>query len=411
MIEMVKVRQVFDGCQPLDIEAQLRTDFERLGIGNKLSPGSAIGLAVGSRGIDRLDAVVKTAAEILKEYGAKPAVFAAMGSHGGTEAGQLAVLRSLNISEDRLGIAVKASDNYRQIGVFNGLPLYVNSLALSFDYIVPVNRVKPHTSFRGPIESGLTKMVAVGIGGPPGARVIHSRGAPFISLLIEVLGQELLQRLPILFGIALVEDKRHRLKCIRTCRKEDFTAVDRELLTEARRYMPRLPFEEIDVLIVDQIGKCFSGTGMDTNIIGRFGIRGIPDRGPKIKIIVALDLAEESHGNANGIGLADITTSKLVEKIDYPATLKNVLTTSFLDRAKIPVTLKSDKEAIETAISLLPETGEDVRLVHISNTLEIEEFYVSSNLAQRAGLEVIQTGRVMDFDSQGNLRGYIPLSS
>ncbi|HHX95144.1 MAG TPA: hypothetical protein GX691_04920, partial [Clostridia bacterium] len=363
MIEMVKVRQFFEDCQPLDIEAQLRTDFERLGIGNKLSPGSTIGLAIGSRGIDRLDAVVKTAAEILKEYGAKPAVFAAMGSHGGTEAGQLAVLRSLNISEDRLGIAVKASDNYRQIGVFNGLPLYVNSLSLSFDYIVPVNRVKPHTSFRGPIESGLTKMVAVGIGGPKGARVIHSRGVALIPKLIEEAGQALTEYLPILFGVALLEDKRHRLKKIYTCEKEEFAVVDRKLLIEARRHSPGLPFEEIDVLIVDQIGKCFSGTGMDTNVIGRFGIRGIPDRGPKIKFIVALDLAEESHGNANGIGLADITTRKLVEKIDYNATLRNVLTTSFLDRAKIPVTLSSDKEAIETAINLLPETGEEVRLV------------------------------------------------
>jgi len=472
MIEMVKVRQVFedtfedDACF-FDVEAKLREELDRQGALAQVKPGDSVGIAVGSRGIDQIDVVVKTLAEAIRKRGAYPEVFAAMGSHGGTEAGQLEVLKGLGISPEALGIPVKASLDCELIADVAGLPgrfclhglpslpglpdeprllgptdlpglrVYVNCLALSFDWIVVVNRVKPHTSFSGEIESGLTKMLAVGIGGPMGARVVHSQGHEAIPGMIERIGGVLIERLPIIAGVALVEDKRHRVRTIRVCKKEEFLEVDKSLLVEARKYLPVLPFEELDLLVVNKMGKCFSGTGMDTNVIGRVGIRGVPDKGMKVSCIVVLDLAEESQGNANGIGLADITTERLIKKIDYAATLKNVLTTSFLDRAKLPVVLSSDREAIETAVELgsrsrgsfpvelsLRESLEppmnltsgllfrrplatDLRIAHIDNTLEIEEFYVSPSLTNNPKLEVIGPVQTMSFDETGNFIGYL----
>lgn len=407
-MEMARVRQVFGRSLSINIKEHIRRALIEQGIIVDIPRGGRIGIAVGSRGIYQIDRIVRAVAEILMEQGAHPAVFASMGSHGGgTVAGQLEILKSLGISQDTLGIPVVASDKCRRVERFKGFPVYANSLALSFDGLVVVNRVKPHTSFHSEVESGLTKMVAVGIGGPKGAEVIHSGGASSVAQIVEEVGGVLTERLPILFGVALVEDKRHRTKTIRVCRKEDFLEADRQLLPEARENLPCLPFSDIDVLIVNELGKCFSGTGMDTNVIGRFGIRGLCDRGIDISYIVVLDLAEKSFGNANGIGLADITTKKLVDKIDYPSTLKNVLTTSFLGRAKIPVTLRNDKEAVETAIRLTKKSRDEIRVVNIPNTLELEEFHVSSSLVDTRGLEVVEDSLRMRFDDKGNFMGYV----
>lgn len=408
MIEMCKVRQIFEPSLPLDVERQLREDIASQGFLNDLRPGSTVGIAVGSRGIAQIRDIVEALAAISREYQVFPSVFAAMGSHGSNEDGQLDILRGLGISED-IGIPVIACSKCQCIGHINGIPVYINRVAQDFDYIIVVNRVKPHTSFTGLIESGLTKMLAVGVGGHKGAEIVHSRGSEAIPELIEQIGKAMIERLPIIMGIAVVEDKSHNIKTMHVCAKEDFLEVDKVLLQEARRLLPILPFEEIDVLIVNQMGKCFSGTGMDTNVIGRVGIRGVPDRGLKVEYIVVLDLADESYGNANGIGLADITTEKLVKKIDYSKTLKNVLTTSFIDRAKIPVTLCNDKEAVEIAIGLTAKSSNEIRIVHIPNTLEIEEFYVSKALADNQCLEILQQALIMNFDNLGNITRYIPI--
>lgn len=450
-LEMVKVRQVFGESPCFDVESQLRlAASDNQGLLDRLGQGDTVGIAVGSRGIAGLDEVVKAVAGLVKERGGVPSVFSAMGGHGGTEEGQLEILAGFGITPEALGIPVVASakcemlttikDRMEETRIGNSgreedeehgpeadasgsqrsshsqeVPVFVNSLALEFDWIIPVNRVKLHTSFTGEIESGLTKMLAVGIGGSEGARVAHSRGAQAIGEMVELLGPAVGEHLPILMGVALVEDKSHKLKTLRLCSREEFPRVDRELLEEARSELPRLPFDEIDVLVVNKMGKCFSGTGMDTNVIGRIGIRGVPEEGLKAKYIVVLDLAEESGGNANGIGLADITTEGLVKKMDYPLTLKNVLTTSFLDRAKIPVTFAQDREAIAAAIGLVsyssgkhgePEELGKLRLVNIDNTLELEEFYVSVPLADAGGIEIVSRGHRMVFDDQGKFIGY-----
>lgn len=406
-MKMVKVRQVFEETPPIDLEEELRRQILTQGLLEKVSPGMKVGITAGSRGIAQIDSITLAVAEILKEHGAHPVVFAAMGSHGGgTEEGQLEILKALNITKETIGVPVIASGDCQCIDEVDGFPVYVNKLALSFDGLVVINRVKPHTSFNSQIESGLTKMLAVGVGGPQGAEVVHSKGSGKVSEILEEVGQVLMERLPILMGVAVVEDKRHQIKLLRVCRKEKFLETDLNLLTEARKELPFLPFKEIDVLVVNEMGKCYSGTGMDTNVIGRFGIRGLTDKGIKINILVVLDLAQGSHGNANGVGLADITTEKLVKKINYQNTLKNVLTTSFLERAKIPAALKNDREAIETAVALLHKNPEDITMVNIQNTLEIEEFYVSPNLADSQGLEVVKSGQQMVFDDKGNLVGY-----
>lgn len=406
MIEMVKVRQVFEDAACFDVETKIWKEIEDKKALEKLQPGDSVGIAVGSRGIDQIDRVVNVLAQIIKEHGAIPEVFAAMGSHGGSIQGQLDVLQGLGITPEELDIPVTASSSCKQLGTAGGLPVYANSLALKYDWIVPVNRVKPHTSFSGELESGLTKMLAVGIGGPEGARIVHSGGSQAIPEMLELLGRALMERLPVLMGIALVENSSHCLEILQVCSKNEFVMVDKALLVEARKNLLVLPFDEIDVLIVNKMGKCFSGTGMDTNVIGRVGIRGVPDRGLKAGYIVVLDLAEESYGNANGIGLADITTRRLVKKINYGATLKNVLTTSFLDRAKIPVVLPNDREAIETAIGLLSKRPEELRVVQIENTLELEEFYVSPAMADNPCLETLGPVRKMEFDPEGSLTGY-----
>ena len=423
MIEMVKVRQILGESAFFDMELsvaeKLRNDFECRKVFSDLRSGDTVGIAVGSRGIDQIGTIVGVVAEVVRKHRAEPEVFAAMGSHGGTEEGQVNILRGLGIIPEELGVYVKASLECQVLDTVEGLPVYVNSLVPDYDWIVVVNRVKPHTSFSGEIESGLTKMLAVGLGGGQGARIVHSQGPQAISRMIETVGKALIKKLPIIAGIALVEDRRNRITTIQVCKKEEFLDVDRNLLVEARKHLPVLPFEELDVLIVNKMGKCFSGTGMDTNVIGRRGIRGVPDEGLKANYIVVLDLARESHGNANGIGLADITTERLVNKINYHATLKNVLTTSFLERAKIPVVFSSDREAIETALELASrsrkglcrsrETNSDcgLRIVHIDNTLELEEFFVSPALAKHPGLEIVGPVQAMSFDAVGTLVGYI----
>jgi hypothetical protein len=273
----------------------------------------------------------------------------------------------------------------------------VNSLALDFEHIIVVNRIKPHTSFHGPFESGLLKMLAVGMGGPEGASQIHARGAQGLPETIPRVARSILNVLPIALGVAILEDSFENTMQIRAVPPSLMEITERELLAEARRVIPGIPFEEIDLLVVDEIGKNFSGTGMDTNVIGRLRIQGMPEpAAPFIKRIVALGLSGHCHGNAYGIGLADFTTRRLARAIDFRAMHLNALTSTFTQRAMLPMVFPDDLSAINAAVKSLGKINPGhLRVVRIKNTLQLDKMLVSPPLAVEAGgnkaLHIVQS--------------------
>jgi hypothetical protein len=292
-----------------------------------------------------------------------------------------------------------------------GVPVLMDKIAFNSDAIIAVNRVKPHTSFRGAVESGLMKMLSIGLGKHAGACLVHSFGSPGLREMVPQAARMILKKAKVVLGIAILENAYDQTAKIVAVEPEDFEKVEPGLLEEAGQLMPRLPFDEIDLLIVDEIGKNISGTGMDTNIIGRLMIRGEKEfEKPQIDKIIVLNVTPESHGNAIGVGLADITVKRLVNKIDYHTTYTNVLTSGFLNRANIPLTFNTDKEAVATALgTFIRIESAKVRVVRIKNTLALEKVYISEVLLKEAekreDLEIIGELKEMLFDSAGNLGG------
>jgi hypothetical protein len=326
---------------------------------------------------------LKTVAQYLREIGFSPFLVSGMGSHGGgTADGQRRIIGELGITEESIGAPIMVTDQAVEVGrTPSGRPIYCDEFAARADGILLVNRVKPHTAFRGTIESGLWKMMAVGLGKVPGATQVHRLGAEGIGEAILELGRGFLDYLPVLGGLAILENGYDETAAVYGLRADEFEK-EAEILVEARRLLPRLPVDDLDLLIVDQMGKNFSGTGMDVNVVGRWRIQGLPDPDrPKIKRLVVLDLSPETEGNANGIGLADITTRKLVNRIDFRATYLNCLTTTFFMRAAVPMTMETDREAVLAALrSLNLEPGSEVRAIRIKNTLHLDEVWASPTL-------------------------------
>ena len=284
-----------------------------------------------------------------------------------------------------------------------GVPVYVNPIALESQGLIVINRVKPHTSFRAPVESGLTKMVAVGLGNPKGAAALHSFGVRGLASYIPLVAACIMERLPILYGIAIVENAYEQTALITGVEPDQFYLRDQELLNMARSLMPRLPFDDLDMLVVRRMGKCFSGTGMDTNIIGRLRIQGEPEpEHPRIKRIAVLDLDERSEGNALGIGLADFTTDRLLANIDWPVTYLNVLSTTFVLRAMAPMHFATDEETLSAAITSLGGLEKDnARVLVIDNTLDLSRIEFSAALLEEARsttpIAIEGAGRQMQF--------------
>jgi len=391
----------------VNLKQHIIDEMEKKGFLFEIKSGMKIGLVVGSRNITGINEIIKILVDLIKARGAQPIIISAMGSHGGgTAEGQLEVLRKLGITVSTVGAPVLASTDSRCIGHVQGQPVYVNCLAFECDFLIPINRIKPHTSFKGQVESGLTKMLVVGLGGPKGAEVFHSQRYEKISEMLIEMGSLIIEELPILCGIGIVENAYKQIDTAVVCSKRDFIKYDSLLLKRARKLLPSLPFEQLDVLVVEQMGKCYSGTGMDTNVIGRYGIRGIKDGKPNIKCLVVLDLAEKSAGNANGIGLADITTLKLINKINYHSTLKNALTTTFLDRIKLPAVFENDMIAIQTALKVVRKPYEQICLAHIKNTQDIDRFYVSQPLVKEIlrneNLKVLDGPLSLVFNKKGD---------
>jgi hypothetical protein len=406
---MVRVRQTFARPCVTDIP---RAVADALGAANlPVKRGDAVAVGAGSRGIANIDVIVRATVRYLLDLGARPFVFPAMGSHGGgTAEGQLDVLAHYGITATTMGCPVRATMDVIQVGETMGMPVWLDRYASEADWIGVVNRVKPHTDFKGSIESGMFKMMTIGLGKWKGATQYHRANVNHgYETVITSVGREMLARAKIGFGLGIVEngyDETARIEAFNAASLED---GERRLLKDAREWMARLPFSPIDVLVVEQVGKNISGSGMDTNVIGRPSNPHEPfPADPKILWIVALDLTDESYGNATGIGNADFATRRLVDKIDMKPTLINCITACTPNGAKIPATYDTDHEAIETALSCIGLTPpERARVIRIRNTLVLGEIEVSEaflpEVTKRGDLTALGDPVPLRFDAAGVL--------
>jgi hypothetical protein len=407
--KMVRVRQTFARPRIADIPKAVSTTLGEAAL--RVKRGDTVAVGAGSRGIASIDVIVGATVRWLKELGARPFVFPAMGSHGGgTAEGQLSVLEHYGITEATMGCPIRATMEVVQVGEALGLPVWCDKLASEADWIGIVNRVKPHTDFKGSIESGLFKMMTIGLGKHKGAIQYHRANIHHgYETVITSVGREMLAKARIGFGVGIVENGYDETAVIEAFSPEALESGERRLLKSAREWMARLPFSPIDVLIVEEMGKNISGAGMDTNVIGRPSNPHEPfPNEPKILWIVTLDLTEESYGNAVGIGNADFTTRRLVEKIDMKPTLINAVTACAPGGAKVPATFDSDREAVETALSCIGLTPPDkARVIRIKNTLMLSEIEVSeaymADVAKRADLTPIGDPLPLPFDAAGRL--------
>ncbi len=409
--KMYRLRQHFERPGVGDITAAVRRELAALKLNETVVPGRKIGITVGSRGIRNLVPILKICAEHVRQLGAELFFIAAMGSHGGgLEQGQREVLDSLGITEKNLGSPVVTCAGSRTIAKTpGGLPVYCLESALGLDGILVVNRVKTHTSFKAVVESGLVKMLVVGLGGPAGAKQFHGFGHIELPRLLPEIGQVILDTLPVLGGIAIVENAYEETALVRAVTREGMIEQESELLTYSKTLMPALPVDDLDFLIIQEMGKNFSGTGIDTNIIGRARIHGVPEpEKPSIKRIAVLDLSDESHGNANGIGLADFVTRRLVDRMDRRATYLNCLTSTFIVRAAIPMYFDTDEQLVNAALSSLSSIPSDkVRIMIIPNTLFLNECLVSEPVAEqlrgKSGLDLETNPEEFSFDGNHKL--------
>jgi hypothetical protein len=370
-----------------------------------------VALAVGSRGIAGLDAIVSACVKALKGRGLESFIVPAMGSHGGATAdGQKQVLAGYGISEAAMGVPIVSDMETVQIARLSfGMPVLVSKTALAADYILPVNRVKPHTKFSGPIESGLAKMLAVGMGKADGAATIHRFAVAHSFGVIEEAAKAILQHCNVLCGLALLEDGCGNVSRIEAVGPENMIEREKELLKDAYAMMARIPFDLLDILIVDRIGKNISGIGMDSKVTGRHrDLTGDFFIAPHARRIFVRDLTPESAGNANGIGLADVTTSRLVSAMNREKTYANALTAISPEKAAIPAWFDSDREALTACARTCGcESFETARIVRICDTSHLEKLWVSKalepDMAGLTGVERISDWSPMAFDAEGNL--------
>ncbi|WP_028393825.1 nickel pincer cofactor-dependent isomerase, group 22 [Bacillus cihuensis] len=407
--KVAKIRQKFEFESVDNIPVTITEQFKHVKADEKIKSGMEIAITVGSRGIANIPLIVKSVADEIKKLGATPFIIPAMGSHGGATAeGQVEVLEGLGVTEESTGCEIRSSMEVVEVGVTSdGVPVYLDKHASQADGIIIMGRVKPHTDFKKDIESGVLKMASIGIGKHKQALALHTYGIKGIRDMMPEVGKVCIKNSNTLFGIAIVENAHEETAIIEAIEPDKIEERERELLVKAFAMMPSLPVEEMDILVVDEIGKNYSGTGMDTNIIGRIRVLGVEEpKKPSIKYVIASNISEASHGNALGIGLSDLTTKRLFEKIDYQAMNENVVTSTFLDRAKIPIVLDNDQEALKAALRAnWGVASVEARIVRIPNTLHIGELYVSevifNELKDKENIEVLEDLHEMQFDEDG----------
>jgi hypothetical protein len=408
---IARVQQTFGHPEVADVPAAIAAAIRGSKITTRVRPGGSVALTVGSRGIAGIDQIAAAAVHALRELGLVPFVVAAMGSHGGgTTAGQRALLGELGITEATVGCPVRAAMDTVELGTNSfGLPIHFDKNAYESDGIVLLNRIKPHTSFTGRFESGLLKMLTIGLGKREGAAQVHKLGLPGLLKMLPEVGAFLLARTPVALGVGLLENAAERTARVVAVEPEELLDVEPRLLDEARALLATLPFDQIDVLIVGELGKNYSGTGLDPNVIGRQRIETMPDLPrPVVTRLAVLDVSAESCGNALGIGLADLTTERLVRALDPEPIRVNCVTSNFLTRARVPLALPTDRDVIAACLDTCWRTERsEARLVLIPNTLELTTLWVSPPLAAEvdAHLRLERTSAFipMPLDETGHL--------
>jgi hypothetical protein len=412
---MLRVRQQFERPRVADVAAEVRASLESLNLGRAIRPGQTVALTAGSRGIANIPLVLRAAVRQLRDLGAKPFIVPAMGSHGGgTAEGQRNLIESYGITEEFLGTPIRASMEVVSLATTGeGWPVVLDRHAAEADHIGVVARVKPHTGYHGAIESGLFKMMMIGLGKHAGAATYHRilLDEPWDNV-VRTVGRTVLARAPIAFGLAVVENAYDDTALVAGVLPGDFEKREEELLVLARRWLARLPFPKADLLIIDEIGKDISGSGMDTNIVGRkraFRLDPVLGEQPSMRHIFVRGLSARTHGNATGIGFADFTTTRLVKEMNYRATVINCLTSGYPEGASLPVHFETDREVVEAALAVIGHRPpESARVMHIRNTLHVEEVEVSEAYLADGGklpahVRVESEPRPLAFDGAGSL--------
>ena len=382
---MARVRQTFDPTRLDDVGAAVRAEMERPDVAGLVKPGQRIAVGCGSRGVANIAETAKTVVESLQRLGAEPFIFPAMGSHGGATAlGQTGVLANYGITEAAMGVPVRSTMDTIVIGELDdGTPIHVDRYAHEADGIVLVNRIKPHTNFRADIESGIVKMIGIGMGKHAGATALHFHGMDRFDVLLPKVAEQVLAKTPFLFGIGLVENAYDETVIVEAMPAALLFERECVLQAEAKDRMGRIFFHDIDLLVIDRMGKDISGAGFDPNITGRNnrGVDGFDD--PVVNKIVVLDLTETTHGNATGLGLADVITRRLFDRIDYGATWANVITSNYLDGGTVPIVMHTAREAVALGAktALRVESGE-ARIVRIRDTLTLGTIMVSEPMLE-----------------------------
>jgi hypothetical protein len=432
--KLLQVKQKFTSLVVNNIVEKIKSETTNLKLDRTIKPDDSIAITAGSRGIADINTITKAVVDELIKLGGRPFIIPAMGSHGGATAkGQLDVLAGYGITEENMGVPIKSSMEVVKIGEGkDGTPVYVDKNAVIADHVVLINRLKPHTRFSGEIESGLIKMLLVGLGKDVGAKVYHRAimKRTFKQIIDSALPM-ILSKVSVLFGLAIIENAYGNVADIKAIKGEEIIKAEPKLKKESSKLMAKLPFNDIDLLIIDEMGKDISGTGMDTNVIGRkqestqmpilttwsgghdsrkaeLSSCQVLNDDVRIARIFVRDLTPKSFGNACGIGLADFTTHRLVNKIDSQKTYINCLTGLRPEGAKIPMTFDCDKDAIDAALSTCGVEGiNNARIVWIKNTLDLEKVIISEyyldDLKKRDDLEQISPAEELAFDSSDNL--------
>jgi hypothetical protein len=410
---MFRIRQNFQGPRVDDVPAEVRKELAGLGLAEKVAEGQSVALAVGSRGIANCRVIVRAMVDFFKQIGGQPFVVPAMGSHGGATAeGQTGVLASYGISDEYLGCPIRSSmDTVVVCKTAEGFDVHFDRQAFEADHVVVFNRVKPHTKFVGDIESGLMKMLLIGLGKREGAVIYHRAilDYSFAQIIRSVVG-EVFANCNILAGLAVVENAREETARIEAVLPEDFETREKELLKLARQWMGKLPFKHVDLLLIDRIGKNISGTGLDTNVVGRKydEKKAVEGEYPKVRVISLRGLTPETHGNAVGMGIAEYCRSRLLEETDFEITRLNAITAGHVSVAMAPLDYATDREIIDIALGTTGLTEPpDAKILWIPNTLELAEMECSAAYLEEArgrhDLEILSDLRELPFDAQGNL--------
>jgi hypothetical protein len=394
-----------------DVSAEVRRQWRESRVSGRIRRGSRVAVGVGSRGIANLSVIVRATLDSLRDLGAQPFIVAAMGSHGGaTASGQRDLLADYGISEQALGVPVKTDMTAVRIGTNSwGEPVFWDKNALEADAVVTVSRIKPHTDFRGRFESGIAKMLVIGLGKRDGAAQHHRWGFRGLRDMLPETARVIVEKTPFVGGLAVLENAREQTARLQMVDRDELFEVEPGLLEEARGLMGRLPFSQLDLLVIGEIGKNYSGAGIDPNVVGRLLIETQPEfESPKITRLCALDLSPESHGNGTGCGIADLATERLLAAIDPVPFRMNNLTACFLRRSQLPFAFPTDRACIEAGMETCWQPQrEALRMAIIPNTLEVEELWVSAPLVEEARrhphLEVTSDCQSLPFDAAENL--------